>query len=164
MSEHFIITADRGHLRIFQHQQPPGQATPRLAEVQALDFPSGRQSYTDRDSDMAGRFQSSNHQSRGPGAPIARTGMSIDERLPMQEEEERRQTRDLCQAIDNFLLQRPDATWDFAAGPALCNPLLEALSPQTRSRLRQSVAKDLVNQPVNELLSHFDAERSDRKP
>jgi hypothetical protein len=109
---------------------------------------------------MAGRFQGSKQQGVGPGAPVARTGMSIDERLPMQEEEERRNMRDLCEAIDSFVLQRPDATWDFAAGPALHNSVLENVSPQTRSRVGQVLAKDLVNQPVDELLSHFEADRS----
>jgi hypothetical protein len=162
MSEHFIITADRGHVRIFSREQEPGQMTPRLREVQGLDFPSGRQSYTDRDTDMAGRFQGSQHQARGPGAPTARTGMSIDERLPMQEEEERRQTRDLFRAIETFLQQHPAATWDFAAAPAVHNSVLELISPPMRSRLRQAVAKDLVNQPVEELLGHFEPERANR--
>lgn len=155
MSEHFIITADRGHVRVYRKDQPPGQMRPSLAEVQALDFPSGRRSYTDRDTDMAGRFQSSNNPGRAPGAPMARTGMSIDERLPMQEEEERRQSKDLVETIEGFLRQRSDATWDFAAGPEVHNAVLEALSPDTRSRLRQALPKNLVNQPVQELLKQF---------
>jgi hypothetical protein len=88
--------------------------------------------------------------------------MSIDERLPMQEEEERRQTRDLVQAIETFLQQHPAATWDFAAAPAVHNSVLERVSPPMRSRLRQSVAKDLVNQPVEELLRRFEPERAHR--
>jgi hypothetical protein len=163
MSEHFIITADRGHLHIYQHQQARGQMTPTMKEVQALDFPGGRRSYTDRDTDMAGRFQGSRNPAQGSGAPTARTGMSIDERLPMQEEEERRQTRDICHAIDAFLQQRPNATWDFAGAPAVHNSVLEALSPQTRSRLRQSVAKDLVNQPVADLAGHFEPARANQR-
>jgi hypothetical protein len=163
MSEHFIITADRGHLRVFLLEQPPGQATPRLREVQGLDFPAGRSSYTYRDSDMAGRFQSSNHPSRGAGAPQARTGMSIDERLPMQEEEERRETRDLVQIITSFLEQHDQATWDFAAGPAIHQPVVELLPPPVRTRLRQAIAKDLVNQPTEELLSHFEQPHETRR-
>ena len=155
MSDHVIITADRGHVRVFQKNQSPGQMTPTLAEVQALDFPSGRRSYTDRDTDMAGRFQSSNNPGRAPGAPMARTGMSIDERLPMQEEEQRRQTKDLVETIATFLQSHPAATWDFAAGPEVHNAVLEALAPATRSRLRQAIAKNLVNQPVTDLLKQF---------
>ena len=155
MSDHFIITADRGHVRVYRQHQPPGQMTPTLAEVQALDFPSGRRSYTDRDTDMAGRFQSSNNPSRAAGAPMARTGMSIDERLPMQEEEERRQAKDLVVTVESFLQQHSDATWDFAAGPEVHNAVLESLSPASRSRLRQALSKNLVNQPVEDLLKQF---------
>ncbi|MEO6005871.1 MAG: host attachment protein [Opitutus sp.] len=118
-SEHYIVTANHGHLRIFRFQQPTGHSPPAFEEVQSLDFPAGRQSYTDRDTDMAGRFQGSKQQGRGPGAPTARTGMSIDERLPMQREEERRQVTNVSETIDSFLQARPEATWDFAAGPEI---------------------------------------------
>jgi hypothetical protein len=59
MSEHYIVTADEGHLRIFMERNALEQKTPALDKIQALDFPAGKQSYTDRDTDMAGRFQSS---------------------------------------------------------------------------------------------------------
>lgn len=155
MSDHYIITADHGHLRIYQHRQDAGQLNPAFDEVHSMDFPAGVKSYTEHDSDMAGRFQSSNQQSRGPGAPTARMGMSIDERLPMQREEQRRQIRNIAEAIDSFLRSRPQATWDFAAGPSVHNAVLDALTPPTRERLQQAVSKDLVNQPTRELATHF---------
>lgn len=159
MSEHYIVTVDAGHLRIYQESTTPGQLTPSLRQVEAMDFPAGRQSYTDRDTDMAGRFQSSKHQSVAPGAPggtaAGRSGMSIDERLPMQREEARRRARDLAAEIDSFFLKRPDATWDFAAGPDLNGVVLEQLTPQVRQRIKRSVAKDLVNHRTDELRAHF---------
>ena len=157
MSEHFIITADRGHLRVFQQQIAPGQQTPGLQEVTALDFPAGVRPYSDRDTDAAGRFQSSRQPSRGSGAPTARSGMSIDERLPMQREEERRETRDVAETIESFLREHSDATWDFAAGPEIHHDVLEALSPEVRARLHQAVTKDLIHQPDTALRQHFDA-------
>lgn len=157
MSDHFVILADRGHLRIFQHKQSPEQMSPSLQEIQALDSPHGVRSYVQGDTDMAGRFQSSKKQGRGPGAPTARTGMSIDERLPMKEEEERRRVHDVASRIDAFLKNNPDASWDFAAGPTIHNAVLKDLSPPVRARLQHSVAKDLIHQPVPELLSHFSA-------
>ncbi len=160
MSEHFIITADAGHLRIYAERQEPGQYTPGVQEVESVDFPQGRKSYTDRETDVAGRFQSSKHQSAAPGAPAGasaagRSGMSIDERLPMKREEGRRRARDLASEIDAFLLSRPAATWDFAAGPDLHGTILEQLSPDVRRRLRRALAKDLVNQATHQLRSHF---------
>ena len=66
--EHYIVAADHAHVRIFHQSQPPGQSAPSLVEVQALDFPAGKRSYTDRDTDTAGRFQGSKQQGAGPGA------------------------------------------------------------------------------------------------
>lgn len=155
MSDHFIVTLDHGHLRIYAERHPPGQQSPALEQVQAMDFPGGKYHYTDRDTDMAGRFNSSKHQRPAPGHPTARTGMSIDERLPMQREEGRRRARELAAEVDHFFQQRPDASWDFAAGPELNNLVLELVSKSVRERLRRSVSKDLVNQRVDEVRAHF---------
>jgi hypothetical protein len=152
---HYIVVADRGHLRILKQRQEPGQSTPALDELSAMDFPAGQESYTEGASDMAGRFQGSKQQGRGPGSPVARTGMSIDERLPMQREVERRRIRDVAEAIDAFLLNQPGATWDFAAAPAVHNATIEALSPQVRGALRQSLSKDLVHEKPAQLIQHF---------
>jgi hypothetical protein len=155
MREHYVVTADHGHLRIYAERKAPGQKTPALDQVEAMDFPQGKRSYVDRDTDMAGRFASSKHQMPAPGSPTARTGMSIDERLPMQREESRRRAREIAAEIDAFLQQRPEASWDFAAGPELNGVLLELLSPAVRQRLRRTLAKDLVNQRGDEVRAHF---------
>lgn len=155
MSEHYIVTCDAGHLRIYAERNGPGQFTPTLQQVESMDFPAGRQSYTDRDTDMAGRFGSSKQQGAGAGSPIGRTGMSIDERLPMKREESRRRAKDLAAEIEHFFTQRPNATFDFAAGPELNGAVLDELSAGTRRRIKRSVAKDLVNQRLDELRAHF---------
>ena len=162
MSEHYIVTIDAGHLRIYAEHQDAGQFAPALRQVEALDFPGGRRSYTDRETDAAGRFQSSKHQAAASGPPTAgsagtaaRSGMSIDERLPMQREESRRQAGNLAAEIDQFFRSRPEATFDFAAGPDLNGTVLERLSPEVRSRIKRSVAKDLVHHRVDELRAHF---------
>lgn len=155
MNNHYIVIADHGHLRIFAKHQDIGQTTPTLEEVQSIDFPQGRASYVDNDTDMAGRFQSSNYAANAAGAPGLRQGMSVDERLPMQREMNRRRTADVARAIEQFLLADPTATWDFAADSSAHNPIIDALPSSVRFRLRGSVPKDLVNQPLNELLGHF---------
>lgn len=155
MREHYIVTIDHGHLRIFVERSSPGQRTPALDQVEAMDFPMGKRNYTDRETDSAGRFASSKHQSAAPGTPTARTGMSIDERLPMQREEARRRAREIATEIDAFFQQRRDASWDFAAGPDLNGTVLDLLSPAVRQRMRRSVAKDLVHQRGDEVRSHF---------
>jgi hypothetical protein len=87
--------------------------------------------------------------------PTGRTGMSIDERLPMEREETRRRIADVAEAIEAFFAVRPAATWDFAAPPTAHNQILAALSARTRDRLQKSISKDLVNQPVESLRTHF---------
>src|SRR4051794_5946807 len=108
MNDHYVITADHGHLKIFAQRLAPGQSTPALDEVQAMDFPHGKSSYTADNTDVAGRFQGSRQQGRGPGAPSARGGMSIDERLPMQREEDRREIADVVTQIESFLQRQPE--------------------------------------------------------
>lgn len=146
MAEKFIITADRAHLRIYRYSQAPGQFTPSIQPVNALDFPEGKRSYSENDTDFAGRFQGSK------GRPA---GMSIDERLPMQEEQERRIADELASQIAAFMEKRPNSTWDLAAPASLRNELIEALPDSVQRRLDQVVSKDLVNVPPAELRAHF---------
>ncbi len=155
MSEHYIILADRGHLKFYQERNDPEQMTPGLTLEQALEFPSGFRNYTDDEADAAGRFQSSKQQAGGAGAPTARTGMSIDERLPLAREVDRKQVRDLAQAIESFLQEHPRGTWDFAAPPDSHNAVLESLSASVKARLGKSLPKNLVGQPVDALRGHF---------
>lgn len=157
MSEHFFIAADHAHLRVYLQRQQAGQHEPDLDEVQAMDFPGGKQSYTARDTSMAGRFQGSQYQAAGSpaGVPGARTGMSIDERLPMQREEERRRARDVAQEIETFFAGRNDATWDLAITPAMHRAVVDQLSERVRARLRRVIAKDLVNQRPEDVRAQF---------
>jgi hypothetical protein len=154
MKSHYIVIADHAHLRVFSEKNELLQ-TPGLEQVHALDFAEGHLGYTDNDTDMAGRFQGSKTQGAAPGSPAVRQGMSIDERLPMQREATKRNVEIVTRAIEAFLVANPDASWDFAAGPGAHNAILERLSAPVRARLRRSLAKDLVNQPVEDLRERF---------
>src|SRR5688500_3251622 len=130
MNEHYIVAVDHGHLRIYAERRSPGRKTPGLEQVQAMDFPAGRHSYSDRDTDMAGRFPSAKRQSAGAGGPgnVGHVGMSIDERWPMKREEARRRAKELAAEIEAFFQLKPDASWDFAAGQELNGTVLEMIS------------------------------------
>lgn len=147
-AEHFIILADHASLRIFVEDRAPGQRTPTLRALQTQLFPEGKESYAGRDTSQQGRFPNS---SRRGGAP----GQGIDERLPMQQEQERRLVALIAAALTSFLRQHPQATWDFAAGPDLHNAVLETLEPGPRRNLRKVLAKDLSRQPLSSLRVHF---------
>ncbi len=105
---------------------------------------------------MAGRFPGSKNQPGAPGGG-ARGGMSIDERMPMHREEDRRRARDVAAEIETFFAARPAATWDFAGAPEFHKTVVEQLSPRVRERLRRTIAKDLVNQRNEKLRAHLAA-------
>ncbi len=160
MSDHYFITADQGHLRIYVVRTAPGQREAALDPVESMDFPAGVKGYTDRETAMAGRFQGSRNQAAAAGAPgpgPARAGMSIDERLPMQREESRRRARDVAAEIETFLAARPDTSWDFAGPAEFHQAVIEHISARVRNRLRRTIPKDLVNQRAEDLRAHFAA-------
>jgi hypothetical protein len=143
--ERFVVLADRAHVRIFQLRSPAGLA-PHYEAAAALDFPAGRESYTDRDTDQAGR----------KGAPLrGGPGGSIDERLPMRNEHERRLVTEVVAAIARFLTEHPRAQWDFAAGPGLHEAVLNQLPDEVRRRLERSEQKELTRSTSEELRAHF---------
>jgi hypothetical protein len=143
--ERFVVLADRAHLRIFLLRTPAG-VTPHYEAAAAVDFPAGRESYTDQDTDQAGR-------KGGPlrGAP----GASIDERLPMRNEHERRLVAEVVSAITRFLAGHPRAQWDFAAGPGLHEAVLDQLPDEVRRRLERSLQKELTRSTPEDLRAHF---------
>lgn len=150
MNERYVVAVNRGSIRIYQHTQPVGQMTPGFTPVHQLDFPAGRNRFNQYMTDQAGRFPS--HPASGSSA-----GMSIDERLPGQEEHQKRAVQEVAREVEAFLQGDPGAEWDFAAPPGVHHAVLECLSPAVRQRLRRALAKDLTNQPVRELREHFAA-------
>jgi hypothetical protein len=143
---HFVVTLNRAHLRIYRAETGGAANEGALKLEQAVDLPEGKASYTARDTDQAGRF----------GSPLGGpAGASIDERLPMQEEHDRRLADELAAQVEAFLRQHPQATWDFAAGPAMHHTVLEHLSPAARDRLGVAIPKDLVHQPPEKWRAHF---------
>jgi hypothetical protein len=149
MSDHYVIALDQGHLRIYAERRDPNQHKPSLEAVEAVDFPNGKRPYFANDTSPQGRF---------PGAGTGGSrhpGMSIDERLPMQEENKTRSAKQLAEEVETFLVGHPGATWDFAAGPDIHHAVLERISPGARQRLRRALAKDLVKHRPADLLAQF---------
>lgn len=46
MSEHYIVTLDRDHLRIYAEHRDDGASASRLEAVESMDFPGTIRSYT----------------------------------------------------------------------------------------------------------------------
>lgn len=144
-AEHFVAVLDRAHLNIFQVRNGGRASRARFERVETIELPAGAQGYTDRDTDQAGRF----------GARVGPGGGSIDERLPMQNEHERRLVAELAARLGQFLEQHPGATWDYAAGPALHHAVFERLPRPVRDRLGVAVAKELTHQTPAGLEAYF---------
>lgn len=146
MAEHHYVIVNRSQIHFYRERTEPGYP-PGCERVEVIEFPAAHRSYTDNESDMAGRF---------PGGVRAGNGMNIDERLPMQEEAERRNVADLAAAIERFLRHYPNSMWDYAAGPTIHYAVLEKLSPDVRAGLDRALQKDLTKVPVKEIAAHFD--------
>ena len=149
MADHHYVVLNRSQILIYRERVEPG-FPPGCVLVASIDFPEAHRGYTDDQSDMAGRF---------PAAPRS-GGMNIDERLPMQEEAERRNAANLARSLEQFLKQHPNSRWDYAAGPTVHYAVLERLSPGVRAGLDRTLQKDLTKTPVIEIASHFDEAHS----
>jgi hypothetical protein len=144
-AERFIAVLDRAHLRVYQVSNGDRARRARFDLADSFDLPAGLQHYTDGDSDQAGRF----------GARGGPNGGSIDERLPMKNEQKNRLAKELAEHLQQFLQSHENATWDYAAGPALHGAVLDRLSPDVRSRLDRALPKELVSHTPAELEAHF---------
>lgn len=144
--DHFMAVIDRAHLRIYRVREPATGGSTQFELAEAFDLIAGHQQYTDRDTDQAGRF---------PGAQGRGGGGSIDERLPMQTEQERRLAAELAGHLQRFFGMHADATWDYAAGPAIHHAVLDRLPPAIRGRLGVTLVKELAHQTPAQLRAHL---------
>lgn len=145
MAQKFIIAADRARLRIYRYSQQPGQFTPSIQPVDALDLAESRSAFLSNDTDL-GRYSGSRNRSMS---------MPVEEQVPTQTDRERRIVDQLADRITMFLEKSPNSTWDLAAGSQLRDELIEALPVAVRHRLDQVISKDLINVPPAELREHF---------
>lgn len=145
MNPLYLVLVAQGRFRVLERRRDAERSTSGWLEIANEASPFGGNAYTARETDQAGRFPKT----------LGQGGMSIDERLPMKEEEQRRMVEWLAGCIDNFMTPRPDEAWVFAAGPELHNPVLEALRPSVRSTLSESLQQNLINVPGDEAAAHF---------
>lgn len=146
MNSKVIVTIDHGHVRCLESSQPRGATSLHVAVAAEWQLPEGRAGYYARDTDSAGRF---------PGSKGRPAGMSVDERLPMQEEHYRRIHQEIASHVTAFLQQRPGKEWIMAAAPELHRAVLELIAPEVRKRCVQVVPKNLATVPANEIRDHI---------
>lgn len=150
MPEQLYVTFDRAHVRVFRERNGGGFRPSSLQLVVAMALPAGRDSYTDSETDQAGRFP----RSRG-----LEGGMGIDERLPLEREHEKRLAGTIAELLATILREHADARWQCAAGPGLLQAVVEQLEPDVHERLERQIAKNLGHIPTEELPAHFGESR-----
>jgi hypothetical protein len=131
-----------GRFRVMERFARPGQMEPSLRDVICHDF------------------------SPVP-PPVRKEGSPFPTLEEFEEEEEHAATipsvdglywscvSELVALIEDFLLERPDESWAFAAGPRLHNPVLDRVRPSVRGGLVESVQANLAFNSSTEVLEHF---------
>lgn len=146
MRAHHIVVLNRSQLQVYRAGTEPGRPEPHCQLIEAADFRAAYENYTGGEADAAARVP------RG-----ADNGMKGDERLPMQEELQRRQVAALARTLETFLRRHPGVRWDYAAGPGLHYAVLDRLPADLRGAMERAAQKDLTKVPPDELLRHFPA-------
>ena len=130
MSEHFVVTVDCDHFRIFAERAVRGVPT-RLEAVETMEFPFALKESVEPDNFVDQALVR-------PG--VLRSWWRVS---------------NLAAELEIFLQSRPEATWDFAASPEFHDGLIERLSEETRRRLRVSMAQDLANDSAEQVRARF---------
>jgi Protein required for attachment to host cells len=149
MKTKLIIVADLGLLRAYRKVQDLGDREPHLELIEEIRPEAAHQKLSQQLTDQAGRFP------KGNGASIVAGDLSAGERLNLESEQERRLIRLLSDKINTLLADRAVTSCFLAAEAPIHKQLLDALSPQSRSKIRQVLASDLSKLEGKELLRHF---------
>lgn len=146
MAHKFLVALDRAHLRIYRFSQQPGQFTPSIQPVDALDVPEGGHSFFSSETDRASRLSH--------GATRFNSE-SFHEQPPLEDDQELRVVERLVERISDFFALNPHAPWHLAASSSLRDKVIKALPEAVRLRLDRVISKDLINVPPIELREHF---------
>jgi Protein required for attachment to host cells len=149
MKTKLIIVTDLGLLRAYREVQGLGDREPHLELIEELRPEAAHQKLSEQLTDQAGRFP------KGSGASIVPGDLSTSERLNLETEQERRLIRLLSDKIDVLLADEAVASCSLAVGAPIRKQLLDALAPQSRSKIHQVLASDLSKLEARELLSRF---------
>lgn len=140
-----VIAANLGHLKAFRVEETPNRGQ-KLQLIEDIEFPEAHGRFTDKVTDLAGRFPVS-------GGAYPGTQMSIAETLAVDLEAEKRLAKLVSEEIEKYTADAP--SWYFAATSEIQNAILENLKRPTRDKLQRSVACDLTKAPVSNVQEHF---------
>jgi hypothetical protein len=149
MKNTLVLVTDFGGFKAFRLEKDPPHSSPRLELLEEYQDAEAHRRLVEEVSDAAGRFP------RGTGARGASGAMSDGERHNIHLEKRKRGVRNLAGRLDS-LMQNPDIEQCFlAASREIMNPLLQELSPGSRSKIGMNIPADLMKASKVELLKQF---------
>jgi hypothetical protein len=149
MKNTLVLVTDFGGFKAFRLENDHPHSSPRLELLEEYTDTEAHRRLVEQVSDSAGRFP------RRTGARGATGAMSDGERHNIQLEKRKRGVRNLAGRI-NSLMQDPQVEQCFlAASREIMNPLLQQLSPGSRSKIGMNIPADLMKASKVELLRQF---------
>jgi len=114
--------------------------------VEDITLAEARQHFAQQFTDQAGAF---------PNGGSAGQGNSVAERMSLAAETEMRSFRKIAEHVQKIVRAHQPERWSFAAPAEINGAILDGVSEDCRKHLTQNIPKDLVNQPVSELMEQF---------
>jgi len=149
MKNTLVLVTDFGGFKAFRLENDSPHSSPRLELLEEYKDAEAHRKLVENVSDSAGRFP------RRTGARGASGAMSDGERHNILLEKRKRGVRNLAGRLDS-LMQNPEIEQCFlAASREIMNPLLQELSPGSRSKIGINIPADLMKASKVELLKQF---------
>src|ERR1051325_6834559 len=149
MKNTLVRVTDFGGFKAYRLESDQPHSSPRLELLEEFNDEEAHRRLGEKVSDLSGRFP------RRTGASGATGGMSDGERHNIQLEQRKRGVRRLAGKIDS-LMQNPQVEQCFlAASREIMNPLLDELSPGSRSKIGMNISSDLMKASKADLLRQF---------
>jgi hypothetical protein len=148
MKNTLVLVTDFGGFKAFRLENDAPHSSPRLELLEEYNDEEAHRRLVEQVTDFAGRFR------RGMGARGG-AALSDGENHNLALEKRKRGVRNLAGKI-NSLMQNPEVEQCFlAASREIMNPLLQELSPNSRSKIGMNIPADLMKASKVELLKQF---------
>jgi len=148
MKNTLVLVTDFGGFKAFRLENDHPHSSPRLELLEEYEDAEAHRRVVDEVTDQAGQFRRKIGGRRG-------AARSDGEQHNMALEKRKRGVRKLAGRLDS-LMQDPEIEQCFlAASREIMNPLLQELSPNSRSKIGMNIPADLMKVSKAELLSKF---------
>lgn len=147
MKNTLVLVTDFGGFKAYRLENDHPHSSPRLELLEEYEDAGAHRRIVEEVTDAAGRFR------RG----MSRNGaaMSDGERHNMTLEKRKRGVRKLASLMDPLMRDPEIEQCYLAASREIMNPLLQELSPNSRSKIGMNIPADLMKASKVQLLKQF---------